>query len=51
VSAAAAAPRKDQDDDEKPEHVSAADLDALRGDLHAMLNAATPSASRVYSKP
>ena len=31
-----------QDDDEKPERVSAADLDALRGDLHAMLNDSDP---------
>ena len=31
-----------QDDDEHPERVSAADLDALRGDLHAMLNDSDP---------
>jgi len=31
-----------QDDDEQPERVSAADLDALRGDLHAMLNDSNP---------
>jgi hypothetical protein len=31
-----------QDDDEQPERVSAADLDALRGDLHAMLNDSDP---------
>ena len=31
-----------QDDDEKSERVSAADLDALRGDLHAMLNDSDP---------
>ena len=31
-----------QDDDEKAERVSAADLDTLRGDLHAMLNDSNP---------
>ena len=31
-----------QDDDEHPERVSAADLAALRGDLHAMLNDSDP---------
>jgi hypothetical protein len=31
-----------QDDDEQAERVSAADLDALRGDLHAMLNDSDP---------
>lgn len=31
-----------QYDDERPERVSAADLDALRGDLHAMLNDSDP---------
>jgi hypothetical protein len=31
-----------QQDDEQPERVSAADLDALRSDLHAMLNDSHP---------
>jgi hypothetical protein len=31
-----------QDDEEQPERLSAADLDALRSDLHAMLNDSDP---------
>jgi hypothetical protein len=31
-----------QDDDEQPERASAADLDALRGHLHAALNDSSP---------
>ncbi|MFZ2050497.1 MAG: hypothetical protein WB698_07965 [Solirubrobacteraceae bacterium] len=41
-----------QDDDEHPERVSAADLDKLRGDLHAMLNDSDPKRVKaVLPKP